>query len=427
MQSFWELRHEFVDTVINCENGQSTFSAHKIILAAASPILREILRSSNILTFPDVSKCDMESVIESIYKRSPDSFLKVGKLEKSLATRKTKKSTSIEQLPPEVLVNIFSFLSTTDLLNNIALVSNQFHTVTKLPSAHKIVHLSSCAPNIDKFLKTASSMTKLHFFSKSGCKYAKITPHQLVNSIGSHDNLRDLNFLLDLHAPFLYFIPLSSSKWWANLTQFNMEFDAVRYRQLSILPEFDSALRELGTSGNLTHFGVGSQGSCSPSSAVFNFLLGPTLSKLRCLTLYDNYDWPMLEEISTARKDSLENLYIPNIYMSIHIPNIPNLEVFETRASIKSLDNLPSLQKLKCLKILRFERGCKILPNCLPNLTHLEIGSVASWGLPGNSNKVIYYTYVYTFNCCIDKRGINCFINILVIFILINNTLIKVN
>ena len=406
MQSFWELRHEFVDTFINCENGQSTFKAHKIILAAASPILREILKSSNILTFPDVSTCEMESAIESIYKGSSDSILKVGKLEKSLASQKPRKSAAVTQLPPEVLVNIFSFLPTTSLLKSIALVSKQFNNVTKLRSVHKVVHLSSFASNIANFLKSATLITKLQFFREGGCKRNKnrITTQKLVSSVQSHDHLQSLDFCNDLPASFLHFIPLSSSKWWTNLTRFNMEFSTEQYKELSILPEFDSALKELGSSGNLTHFGLGSLGYGSCSDAVNNFLLSPNLSKLRCLRLYDEYKWPMVEAISAARKESLELLYVLNIFSCIHIPNVPILKYLEIKAKILSLDNLPKLQELEILKIKAFERDCMVPPNSLPNLVHLEVGSLINyWSTPGlecHLTKVIHFYYIFI-NMCI--------------------------
>ena len=409
MQSFWELRHEFVDTFINCENGQSTFKAHKIILAAASPILREILKSSNILTFPDVSTYEMESVIESIYNGSSDSVLKVCKLEKSLASQKPRKSAAVTQLPPEVLVNIFSFLPTTSLLKSIALVSKQFNNVTKLQSVHKVVRLSSFASNIANFLKSATSINKLQLFREGGCqrKKKRITTHELVSSIQSHDYLQSLDFCNDLTASFLHFIPLSSSKWWANLTQFNMEFSTEQYNELSILPEFDSALKELGSSGNLTHFGLGSLGFRSCSDAVFNFLLSPTLSKLRCLKLYDDYKWPMVEAISDARKDSLKLLYVLNIFSYTHIPNIPILKYLEIKANIISLDNLPKLQELEILKINGFERDCVVPPNSLPNLAYLEVGSlITSWDSTGHEchpTKVIHIYYIII-NMCIFHR-----------------------
>ena len=421
MRSMWDLRQEFTDAFIICNDGQTMLRAHKICLAAASPFLRNLLRVSNTLTFLKTSKSDMESILVSIYTGDPDADLKVGKLEKSYPSQIYKgdpdadpkvgkfeklpssqtaiKSVSIVQLPPEVLVNIFSFLPTTSLLQNIALVSKQFNNVTKLQSVHKDVHFSSFASNIGNFLKKATSMTKLELLKGGGCKRNKtrITAQQLVISIQSHDHLQALNFSNDFHASFLYFVPLSTSKWWANLTQFNMEFEAGRYKQLSVLPEFDSSLKELGSSGNLTHFGLGSQAPGSPSDSVFNFLLSPTLSKLRCLTLFDNYSWPMMESISAARKDSLEMLFVCNIHSSYKIPNLPNLKILETHGGITSLDDLPNLQKLQFLKIMDFARDCTVPSNSLPNLVQLNVGSCTRYfGPPGQvcyPNKVTYFYY----------------------------------
>ena len=110
MKSLWELREEFTDAILICNNGQTTFRAHKIFLAAASPFLRNLLLKSNTMFFPQTSKSELESILESIYKGDPDSVLKVGKLEKSSISQRPRKSASVTQLPPEVLVNIFSFL-----------------------------------------------------------------------------------------------------------------------------------------------------------------------------------------------------------------------------------------------------------------------------------------------------------------------------
>ena len=158
MKSLWELREEFTDAILICNNGQSIFRAHKIFLAAASPFLRNLLLKSNTLFFPQTSKSELESILESIYKGDPDSVLKVGKLEKSSISQKPKKSATVTQLPPELLVNIFSFLPTTSILQNIALVSKQFNNVTKLQSVHKVVSLSTFASNIANFLKSATSI-----------------------------------------------------------------------------------------------------------------------------------------------------------------------------------------------------------------------------------------------------------------------------
>ena len=128
-----------------------------------------------------------------------------------------------------------------------------------------------------------------------------------------------------------------------------------------------------------------------------NFLLSPTLSKLRCLTLFDNYSWPMMESISAARKDSLEMLFVRNIHSSYKIPNLPNLKILETHGGITSLDNLPNLQKLQFLKIMDFARDCTVPSNSLPNLVQLNVGSCTRYfGPPGQvcyPNKVTYFYY----------------------------------
>ena len=218
MNSLWDLREEFTDIIIICDNGQSTFKAHKIFLAASSTFLRNQVLTSDKLCFPSICKYDMETILESIYKGDPEMVIKVSQLEKTLYLKKPRISNTITSLPPEVLCKIISFLPILDLLKKVALVSKQFNHLTQMPSVYKSVHLYSCSSNVAQFLKQAKFMTELQFHSKSGCKFTKIAPDQLLNSVGSHDHLKVLNFDTDLQAPYLFFIPLRTSKWWATLT-----------------------------------------------------------------------------------------------------------------------------------------------------------------------------------------------------------------
>ena len=388
MSSLWELREEFTDIIIICDNGQSTFKAHKIFLAAASTFLRNQVLTSDKLCFPSICKYDMETILESIYKGDPEMVIKVSQLEKTLYLKKPRISNTITSLPPEVLCKIISFLPTLDLLKKVALVSKQFNHLTQMPSVYKSVHLYSCSSDVAQFLKQAKFMTELQFHSKSGCKFTKIAPDQLLNSVGSNDHLKVLNFDTDLQAPYLFFIPLRTSKWWATLTQFNMEFEENDYKKITTDPKFALALSELGSSGHLTSFGMGCRSRVC-SVALFNFIKSPKLSNLKRLTLYDNYDSSMLEEIAIARSGSLIILNILNFLSKISLPNFTNLRSLTVLSTLVSLDNLPNLQELKNLKILYYSEECKVPQSCLPNLNFLIVGSTIPEE-PCHSNKVSF-------------------------------------
>ncbi len=66
--SLWDLRDDFTDVLILCENGKSELKAHKIVLAAVSPLFRMKVEKSSILILPEHNKSDILSLLEFIYK-----------------------------------------------------------------------------------------------------------------------------------------------------------------------------------------------------------------------------------------------------------------------------------------------------------------------------------------------------------------------
>jgi hypothetical protein len=66
--SIWDLRDDFTDVLILCENGRSDLKAHKIVLAAVSPLFRMKVEKSSILVLPEHNKADILSLLEFIYK-----------------------------------------------------------------------------------------------------------------------------------------------------------------------------------------------------------------------------------------------------------------------------------------------------------------------------------------------------------------------
>ena len=155
---------EFTDVVVVC--GTSTVRAHKIVLAAASPLFKSKLMKKNKLRLKNLNQEEFESVIEFIYKGrlricSQNYHPRFQEIAEQLSltvltSKKGKRSSNqnteplakkqrisslcsplnIGALPPEVLSKILSWLPTNDLLENAALVSKQFHDLTKTPFAH---------------------------------------------------------------------------------------------------------------------------------------------------------------------------------------------------------------------------------------------------------------------------------------------------
>jgi len=51
-----------------CENGKSELKAHRILLAAVSPVLRMKVEKSSIIVLPEHNRSDVLSLLEFIYK-----------------------------------------------------------------------------------------------------------------------------------------------------------------------------------------------------------------------------------------------------------------------------------------------------------------------------------------------------------------------
>jgi hypothetical protein len=101
--------------------------------------------------------------------------------------------TNINDLPPEVLMKILSFLPTSDVLRNVGRVSKRFYELSKHPQSHINVCLSLMfADNTtSEFLRQATQMRTLSIgFSKA--RHVSRTFQDKKN------NVDDLNMLLVL-------------------------------------------------------------------------------------------------------------------------------------------------------------------------------------------------------------------------------------
>ena len=142
----WKLNYQFSDLIIICEKGQTSISAHKIVLAAASPILKQKLLTTDTLYLPDISRDEVQSILEDLYKGSQRSAKRLENLvcgSKNTVSRtwkreleqssdfnsaKKQKTTGpvyLNYLPNEIIFHILSFLPTTDILRKVACVSQQ--------------------------------------------------------------------------------------------------------------------------------------------------------------------------------------------------------------------------------------------------------------------------------------------------------------
>jgi hypothetical protein len=81
---------------------------------------------------------------------------------KSKRSKKKVELCGLESLPDEVLVKILSHLSTRDILQNVALVSKRFKSLSEDHGAHIIVSLDNSVKGAVRFLRKAISLLELH-------------------------------------------------------------------------------------------------------------------------------------------------------------------------------------------------------------------------------------------------------------------------
>jgi len=129
----WKTRDQSGDVVLICGNGENKMKAHKIILVATSKFFARQLEISNVVNLRDVNPVDLKNILEFIYKgqvtildKNKENFIITAQKLKIVGTPRVKR-----QLIPEILIKIFGYLRTKDLLKNVALVSKQFYELTK--------------------------------------------------------------------------------------------------------------------------------------------------------------------------------------------------------------------------------------------------------------------------------------------------------
>ena len=192
-QVLWSHRQEFNDVDIICDDGKTKFSAHKIILASVSEFFKSELKAKNEIHL-DASVEECQKLLQLIYlgkttvnKSDSAHFLKdvaekykiEGILDESSSSVLENKDTiegsdkeenptpKLDDLPPEIMMKIFSHLRTQDLLVNVAPVSKYFYELVRDPEAHIKVWLPV---NVDlgaasEFLRTATKIQELRIFT----------------------------------------------------------------------------------------------------------------------------------------------------------------------------------------------------------------------------------------------------------------------
>ena len=160
----------------NCKDGQLELKNNKL---TESPYHRDKFPPSNTVILTDFSLSEVRLVVEQILisqgKISSVNFFRILSILNILGTHFNnvlqndsemdshiqETPSHIATLPNELLIKIFSHLSTQDLRDNVAKVSKQFKDLCKSPLVHQVVTVNAGENEAD-FLRAATMITELH-------------------------------------------------------------------------------------------------------------------------------------------------------------------------------------------------------------------------------------------------------------------------
>jgi len=263
----WDLKDDFTDTSIICSNGRTKIRAHKIILAASSNYLKSKLRINNEILLAEYSRGEILLLMEYIYsgqvslkKENITPFFALGRrveikglpdekeFVKNIKEQFKDGFTVEEQLKEncifsqEVLINIFSYIPTQDLLINVAKTSKLFHCLTKDPEVHLRVELRY---NVDQaaacqFLTSTTRIQELVISGEMGYKLALRSNMSTVSgnllsvnfcddiltAVANHNNLRVVTINTGLKASTQCFNLLASTNFFKKLSNLYLSIDA---------------------------------------------------------------------------------------------------------------------------------------------------------------------------------------------------------
>ena len=362
-------------------------SAHKIVLAAASPNLKQKLLTTDTLYLPDICREEVQSILEDLYKGSQRSAKRLENLvcvSKNTVSRtwkreleqssdfnsaKKQKTTGpvyLNYLPNEIICHILSYLPTTDILQKVACVSQQFWDLANHPSVHKVVRVGlNSNPSFFNFLMKANQMKELHVDTKEVGKCID----GILLFIASHTQLRVFCLNHPINVTKETFEYLEHSKWWSKLGQIDMKLESL-----------SQAVAHITGTGNMTH--------CKFDFIYNSNLTGSKYRKLKSLTFEEDFkDFAAIKDIIMSGKDSLEEINIMtkedhSLYQDFeYLSEVTNLTSLEINPGFSSFKLLPKLTKLENLSLYHlangspyfFDDGFNIQQNSLPSLKFLSL------------------------------------------------------
>ena len=408
--------------------------AHRIILSASSNYFREKLKGNNDQLAIDCNEVEMLQILEFIY--TGKTLLEIGRLESFLMLctklhikglqetteftteveklykdmynntgfitevestlpdllisklgledkEQTKKGKNLLDFPAELVIKILSYISTSDLLNNVARTSKHFNELTKDPACHLSISLSY---NVDKssaskFLNWAHHIQELYIFTfqENIFELRKDFPptmsvpfcDEILASVSMHTDLRVVN-IEGMKVRGSCLNSLVGTKFYENLSQLgvDVEEDPIGFQVTASALCSTGKLRQLELNGIkqvdprvITNMAV----SCNK------------LEKLKTDCPLTN---PDAIHIFKAHKSSLKSLMINDVEITD--------ELIEAQSECINLENLgsmfyPLFTKLKNFKQMNWlNLDCKenfssdlleraLFPGALPSLVVLLI------------------------------------------------------
>ena len=300
-------------------------------------------------------------------------------------------SNFVSKLPDELLVKIFSKLSTSDLLNNVVLVSKQFCRLAQSPEVHLYVELQLNSSvrykfdfEVESFLRQSIHLRRLSI--KTPFKIPNVISGNCLDSFfvatKDHKNLKsifvDPSFYITSHC-FAWF---EWTSWLKNLSR--LEVRVVRG------PSYEDSIRKLcprvnvedivrfgkilESSDNLKHFSIKEFHSKRLMYFDSNRVSDPNYFKnLSSVTLSSEHP---VETILDSRKNFLEDLTILGMknYVSA-IAECVNLKSLDLTFSGRQGLNNDLFKTLKNLTTLKLNMNCQahhFSANSLPHLKQLD-------------------------------------------------------
>jgi len=450
----WSSRRDFTDLTIRLGKAghEEEVRAHKIILASASsPLLREELKTKSILHLPDVSKEDFLLFLDFLYsgkakvpKEKEEALIAIGnrlniiplldainnrrknrdpirsrfcdreKLDAINHFRRMKVSDeqrstiSINDLPNELLVKIFSNISTFGLLLNVALVSKRFYELTKNPEVHRVVTLKLTGHQLwkqsaENFLKTAIQLKELHIKRNGTWDSEDYSPlstslpeicvmDDVILATLQHPHLKVIDICLTAGAVSVNCISkLRRAEWWTKLTKITLKIETNKKDTTLKLDEEEvtTALQTLGKAGNLKCLNADIPERIYSEIALFS----KNLEIMKRIPAIKHEAW---KKIVQEKKDKLRELEICSDFSPQDLKLILKFENLTAMAihsrTFNSFEILPQLKHLQSLEL----RLCRnpiveigrpafkdsLPPRCLRRLQSLQLVSTTTENIP---------------------------------------------